>query len=98
MPDQDLQKQPKGKRKPTLMSNKSLATLRDRVRAAADTIVQLRSENESLRAKLAALEGTPSVAGLAETLETDPATLKAQLDRFIQTIDHYLGEDEPANP
>ncbi len=68
-----------------------------RVEAAAETIEQLRTENEQLRRRVEELESQPAFpeAETVLTLDDDPEDVKARITRFIDAIDRYLDASEP---
>lgn len=70
----------------------SLERLRERVEAAADEIVRLRSENarmasdiDELRSTLVETRDKPAI-----TFDDDPEELRARVRGFIDAIDEYL--------
>lgn len=86
--------------KPTsLKGGRSLRKLRDRVEQVAQELIRLREENTSLQQRISELEAMPAGNGEesgALMFDSDPETLKRKVEGFIQSIDNYLENNEPA--
>lgn len=75
----------------------ALRRLRDRITEAADTIAQLRAENEQLRERIQELEKRPVLPDdkAVLTLDDDPEALRSRVTDFIDAIDAYLDATAP---
>lgn len=74
----------------------ALDRLRRHVAAAAREIERLRAENERLAARVDELEASPA-AGLDGTVvafDADREALRAQVERSLAAVDHYLAQDK----
>lgn len=81
-----------------LKGTRALRKLRDRVEHAANELMRLREENSALQQRIEELEAMPASEGGEGLLllDTDPETLKRKVEGFIQSIDNYLENKEPA--
>ena len=95
----DEQKKPEPATKNVgLKGTRALRKLRDRVELAANELMRLREENTALQQRIEELESMPAGDGGEGLLflDTDPETLKRKVEGFIQSIDNYLENKEPA--
>lgn len=76
----------------------ALERLRERVELAARELKRLRQENQALAGRIQALEARTSGHTDQTLLAVDdpPEALEQRIRRFIQAIDRYLDEANPA--
>lgn len=73
----------------------ALERLHKKVHRAAEEIERLRAENRALQRRVQELKTRPAIGDEeAFLILEDPDALRAQIERFIDTIDAYLAEDD----